>query len=179
MVRRIVFVVASFLTVAMLIAEPVAADPLTDEATFVAEINALRAARGVKPVEMNGALTDVARQWAYKMALDGGISHRSDLSVGAPSSWTFLGENVGLGVDVHSLHEAFIASPTHYANLVDPRFDSVGIGVVMVGSTMFVAQEFMQGGYQPVVTKTVVKAKKKPCRTRRCRRARARIRGRA
>lgn len=169
MIRRIVFVAVALLTANMLIAEPVGADPLLDEQAFVAKINELRAANGVRPLSTDPTLTNVARQWAYKMALDGHISHRRDLSVGAPRTWMFLGENVGQGLDVHSLHDMFVASPGHFANLVNPRFEAIGVGVVWVGSWMFVAEEFMQGGYQ------VTKIKKK-CHTRRCRRARSRYR---
>jgi uncharacterized protein YkwD len=181
-VRRVLTFIAALVTSIALVAEPVAADPVSDEHTFVAKINALRAAHGMRPVETNAALTNAARVWAYAMANDGYISHRRDLSVGAPSDWEFLGENVGVGGDVHSLHDAFVASPTHLANLLNPRFDSVGIGVVQVGSVLWVAQEFMQTGApvmtqsvaRPVIKKTTV-VKKKRCTTRRCRRARKRI----
>lgn len=173
MTRRLFFAALACVMSTLLIAEPVAADIVTDEQSFVARINAVRADAGVRPVDIDSTLTNVARRWAYKMALDGHISHRRDLSIGAPPTWMFLGENVGQGYDVQSLHDAFVASPTHYANLVNPRFESIGVGIVMVGSTMFVAQEFMQGGY-PVITQVV--AKKKKCTTRRCRRARSRLR---
>jgi hypothetical protein len=47
-----------------------------------------------------------------------------------------------------------VASPHHYENLVDPDFGYVGIGIAMSGSTMFVAEEFME--LMPVkVTATV------------------------
>ena len=172
MIRRVLFVAAAIVTSTTLVAEPVSADPISAEQTFVSRINSVRSAYGVRPLHVDPTLTSVARDWAYKMALDGHISHRRDLSIGAPQTWMFLGENVGQGWEAHSLHDAFAASQTHLANLVHPRFDSVGVGVVMVGSTMFVAQEFMQSGY-PVVTKA---KKLRKCQTRRCRRARARYR---
>ena len=49
-----------------------------------------------------------------------------------------------MGGSVDGLHNAFVASPHHYENLVDPAFTQVGIGIAMSGSTIFVAEEFMQ-----------------------------------
>ena len=179
MIRKFCFVALALLGAGMLTVEPVAADTLGDEYAFVAEINGLRSANGMAPLAVDPSLTAVARNWASNMAGSGYISHRSDLSAGVPSSWVFLGENVGVGGDVASLHNAFVASPTHLENLVNPRFTHVGIGIVQVGSTMWVAQEFMQAS-APAPARTVVKKSSRkrvrPCRTRRCRRARARHR---
>ena len=44
-------------------------------------------------------------------------------------NWTKLGENVGVGYDVDGLMQAFINSPSHYRNLVDPDWNYVGVGV--------------------------------------------------
>jgi len=64
-------------------------------------------------------------------------------------SWQKLGENVGVGPSVDSLTAAFIASPAHYRNLVDPSWDSMGVGVTIVNGTIYVAEEFMQGDPPP------------------------------
>jgi pyruvate/2-oxoglutarate dehydrogenase complex dihydrolipoamide acyltransferase (E2) component len=40
-----------------------------------------------------------------------------------------LGENVGVGGDVTSLMNAFVNSPAHYRNIVDPEFNYIGVGV--------------------------------------------------
>ena len=84
-----------------------------------------------------------ARDWAAGMAAAGKIWH-STLSDGITADWKKLGENVGMGGSVDGLHAAFVASPGHYANLVDPNFGHVGVGIVMSGKTIFVAEMFMQ-----------------------------------
>ncbi len=64
------------------------------------------------------------------MAAAGEISHRPDLHAGVSASWSAMGENVGQGSGVADLMVAFIDSPHHFANLVDPRFNRVGVGSV-------------------------------------------------
>ncbi|HVW33089.1 MAG TPA: CAP domain-containing protein [Acidimicrobiia bacterium] len=119
------------------------ADTVSDEASFVAKINDLRISQGLPALVVNDNLVAKARAWAAGMATAGKIWH-STLSDGITADWKKLGENVGMGGSVDGLHNAFVASPHHYENLVDPAFGFVGIGIAMSGSTIFVAEEFMQ-----------------------------------
>jgi len=131
-----------------------------DEQLFVAKLNDLRASKGLSRLAADARLTDVARAWSAKMAAANVMSHNPALSSQAPTDWVKLGENVGYGPSVSSLHDALVASPKHYANMVDPAFNSVGIGVVMSGSTTWVTQVFMQAPSLVVtnVVNTVVAA---------------------
>jgi len=114
------------------------------ESAFVDEINRFRSDQGLRELEVDESLTLAARDWARSMAVAGQISHAPDLGVGVAPGWKKLGENVGVGPDVVALHEAFRASPTHLANLVDPAFNIVAVGVVRDGSTIFTTHRFMQ-----------------------------------
>lgn len=116
---------------------------MREEVAFVADINALRASRGLPILELSTELVRKARRWAATMATARRIWH-SKLSVGISSNWRKLGENVGMGGSQPSLHAAFVASPRHLENLVDPAFRHVGIGVVHAGNVRFVSQVFMQ-----------------------------------
>jgi hypothetical protein len=140
--RKFVFGLILALGVALV---PVAAqaDTVSDEAAFVAKINGLRASKGLPALVVHENLVAKARSWAAGMAAAGKIWH-SVLSDGVTADWKKLGENVGMGGSVDGLHAAFVASPGHYANLVDPNFGHVGIGIVMSGKTIFVAEMFMQ-----------------------------------
>src|SRR4051812_7412920 len=152
-IRRLVLVLAVVFTAAMpLMTGTAHASDASDESAFIADINQLRASVGVGPLTPDSRLTDMARTWAGTMAAAGTIWHNPNLASQAPSGWSVLGENVGVGGSEPSLHAAFVASPHHYANLVDARFQQIGIGVVHVGGTMYVAEEFMKnaGGAQPV-----------------------------
>ena len=122
---------------------PAHADTVSDEAAFVAKINELRASKGLAPLQVNANLVAKARLWSAGMAAAGKIWH-SSLSEGVTENWKKLGENVGMGGSVDGLHRAFVNSPHHYENLVDPAFGHVGIGIVMNGSTIYVTQVFMQ-----------------------------------
>jgi uncharacterized protein YkwD len=118
-------------------------DPGSATADFVARINQLRASKGLTTLSVDGELTAQANQWAATMANAGRIFHASDLSVGISANWSKLGENVGVGGDTASLFQAFVNSPTHYANLVDPVYSRVGVGVVIAGGRMYTAHRFM------------------------------------
>jgi hypothetical protein len=119
------------------------ADTTSDEAAFVAKLNDLRSSKGLPPLQVNANLVAKARDWSAGMAAAGRIWH-STLSDGVTENWRKLGENVGMGGSVDGLHRAFVNSPHHYDNLVDPAFGHVGIGIVMKGSTIYVTQVFMQ-----------------------------------
>jgi hypothetical protein len=118
-------------------------DTVQIEAQFVAKINELRQSRGLNPLQVDGELTDQARAWAETMRQAGHIYHASDLSVGITSDWQKLGENVGVGGEVAALFDAFVASPKHFENLVDPAYTYVGVGVVWDGSRMYTTHRFM------------------------------------
>jgi hypothetical protein len=119
------------------------AGTLSDEAEFVARINDLRASKGLAPLQVNANLVAKARDWSAGMAAAGRIWH-STLSDGITEDWKKLGENVGMGGSVDGLHKAFVNSPHHYENLVDPAFGYVGIGITMNGNTIYVTEVFMQ-----------------------------------
>lgn len=119
------------------------------EAEFVALINELRADHGLAPLEVHGELTAKARDWSRTMAAEGDIWH-SDLPDGVTADWQRLGENVGMGGSVPALHQAFVDSPSHFENLVDPGFRHVGLGVTVdAEGTIFVSEVFMELASRP------------------------------
>jgi hypothetical protein len=137
------FVAAAFAAL-LLLAGPAHADTVSDQQQFVADINQLRASKGLGALTIDANLTNVALGWAQKMADDGNISHNPSLRDLITSNWYKLGENVGFGPTVDTVFRAFVNSPHHYANLIDPSFTHVGVGVVFRGTTMYTSHEFMQ-----------------------------------
>lgn len=154
----------SLTLIATVVAEPAAAaDTGVEELDFVAKLNELRASKGLAPLASKGALFDMARTWASRMEGAKGISHNPSLAAVGPAGWRRLGENVGMGYDVQGLHDAFIASPLHYRNMVDPAFDSVGVGVVHApDGQIFVTVNFMTTG-APAVTKAAPAKARRVC----------------
>ena len=164
--RKLVYGLILAFAVSALYPAAAQADTVSDEAAFVTKINELRASKGLGALQVNANLTDKARAWSAGMAAAGKIWH-STLSDGVTEDWKKLGENVGMGGSVDGLHRAFVNSPGHYANLVDPAFTHVGIGIVMGGSTIFVSEVFMQQMpvKQPAVTVTTPTTAPKPATT--------------
>jgi len=134
------------LTPAMSVLQATAAhaDPGSEEAQFLALTNQLRVSHGLNALASYGGLVSIARYWSGNMANAGAISHNMNLPNEVSGPWTKLGENVGTGWTVKSIQDAFVASPHHYENLVDPVFNYVGIGVVDSGGKIYVTVDFMQ-----------------------------------
>lgn len=114
------------------------------EAAFVADTNVIRAEHGVAELPIEPNLMAKARDWSATMAAAGKIWH-SDLRDGITIEWTRLGENVGKGGGVEALQAAFVDSPSHYQNLIDPDWEALGIGVTVdEHDTIYVAVEFVE-----------------------------------
>ena len=121
----------------------------TEEARreIVALLNETRAAEGLPPLQRDVVLEVKADTWAQHLRDTCDLRH-SRLSSGAPEGWLKLGENVGVGNTIPELHDAFLASPDHRANILDEVYDTVGVaavyGVCDGYTTLFVVTEFMQ-----------------------------------
>ena len=111
------------------------------EAEFVERTNAERSSRGVSKLRVASDLTDVARRHSAKMARESNLHHNPNLGSDV-SGWSRVGENVGRGGSVSSLHSALMDSEGHRRNILDKNFSEVGIGVVVNGSTIWVTQVF-------------------------------------
>jgi uncharacterized protein YkwD len=125
-------------------------NPTADEARFVLLINEERAKTGLPPLAVVPELVTVGQGWSAQMiAKNGGsdpcqVVHNPGFSASVKSNWRRLGENVGCGnADADFMHKAFVNSPPHYKNIVDPTYDSIGIGIVYDGDVMFVTEQFM------------------------------------
>ncbi len=100
------------------------ASPAGDLATAT---NSARVSAGLAPLSVNAQLSAVAQAWANKLAAASVLSHNPALQAQV-SNWTVLGENVGMAGDVPTVQAAFMASPHHKANILDPRYTQMGVG---------------------------------------------------
>jgi uncharacterized protein YkwD len=157
-VRRAVLAACAVLTLLAslaLLPAPHAGALDADGQDWLAKINGLRTSLGLGPLQLDGELTGLAQSWAEHMAATGTLSHTPNLASGVSSDWTKLGENVGFGPNNDLIWNGFLNSPKHYANLTDPAFTHVGIGVAWVGGTEWVVHRFMAvgdgggGSYEP------------------------------
>lgn len=146
---------------------PSPASALTsNEAKFVSLINQERKERDVPTLVVKSDLVAIARKHSARMAEDGTIYHNDNLRNEVGGNWWTAGENVGRGPSVESLHDAFMSSPGHKANILDKHYNQIGVGVVVKDDTIYVTEVFAG---RPTATKRVVvpssapeKAKPKP-----------------
>ncbi len=113
-----------------------AGDGLDDESAIHRMIDAARATEGSPLLHRDPRLDTVARAHADAMRRAGIVGH--DVGGGDPRArveaagiaFAATGENVARARSLAHAHRALWASPSHRENLLLPRFDSVGVGVV-------------------------------------------------
>src|SRR5664279_231839 len=138
----LVALASSGLLITAVLPAPPAAASVAEENAFVSLINADRAAAGARPLAAMGDLTTAARGWSAQMAPTGTIWHSTTWSTQF-SGYSAAAQNVGEGPeDVQGLHTAFMNSPEHRVNILNPVYSEVGIGVAMSGVTMYVTEDF-------------------------------------
>ena len=118
------------------------------ESEFVSLINSTRANNGLGSLQVDGGLQSHARNHTQAMIDNGGIFHSSsgELSAAAGSGWSRVGENVGKGQSPSSLHQAFMNSSGHAANILgDYNYVGVGTGTGSDGA-LYVTVVFMKKG---------------------------------
>jgi uncharacterized protein YkwD len=100
--------------------------------------NQLRASRGLGPVVPDATMTAFAQSWSVTMS-QSGFRHS-----GGPYA-----ENVGWYSGASSpeaaalgLHDAFLASPSHLANMVNPAWTTVGVGIHTDGTSWYITLVF-------------------------------------
>lgn len=150
-----VTVVAAVLLGGVLAVPAAAADPGA-EGDFVSRVNGARSGRGLGTLTTDSELTAIARRWSQRMANDNRLSHNPNLSREVTQDWEKLAENVGVGPSVEEIHNAFMNSAPHRANILDGALTHIGIGVVVDPSgQIWVTQVFMRlrgGGAAPPPT---------------------------
>lgn len=111
--------------------------------------NQERTSRGIRPLKWDGSLADAARQHAMKMAEQNVLSHQllGELDVAmrekdAGARITAAAENIAYGPNVAGIHTAWMHSPGHRRNLLNPQYNSVGIAVVQRGNLFWAVQDF-------------------------------------
>lgn len=113
------------------------------ESTNLTDLNEVRAAVGLGELVRTPELDAKAKAQADRMAKRSTIFHSSNLASGVPEGWSSIGENVALAGSVEEAQRALEASPGHYANMVNPIFNEVGIGVTVRNGITYVVQVFV------------------------------------
>ena len=147
---RVALVALLALLALPLLPRPAAAAEPGIEQEILQLMNAERGARGLAALASRGDLQAVARPWTDRMVSDGRLRHNPDLGAQAPADWTRIGENIGYGSDARHLHDMWMASSGHRANILG-AFNAVGIGVTRDGQgRVWATVDFMQGSPEKV-----------------------------
>ncbi len=114
----------------------------TQQWQAVSLVNRDRAGAGLPGLDVDMPLNQKAQAWANYLADSKGLAH-SDLADGPTPGWSRLGENVGYGASLEQVQDAFMNSPYHRGNILDPSYNSVGTGVAFDEDGMvYVVQVF-------------------------------------
>ena len=117
---------------------------------LVSAINGARAANGLPPLQVDARLTTAARGQSSYLASAGVLDHTGPDGASLSTRLArqgfhahMVGENLAAGMGPAATVSAWLASPGHRMNLLEPQFHRLGVGVVM-GS--------LQGMSAPFVT---------------------------
>jgi uncharacterized protein YkwD len=118
-----------------------------DEAVMLALLNEERAAAGLGRLDLDPALSAVARAHAVDMYTNGYFAHESpttgtpfDRMAAAGIRFGAAGENLAFAPGVERAHDGLMDSPGHRANILGANYARVGIGAVesRLHGTMYV-----------------------------------------
>jgi hypothetical protein len=121
------------------------------EAKVFAELNQAREEAGAPPLRLDANLTEAARRHSLLLEQNQKLSHQfpgepalSARLRAAGVYFTQSAENAGVNSDPDNITAMFVASPGHRVNMLNPAYNSVGIGVVQSGRSYWVTEDFAE-----------------------------------
>jgi uncharacterized protein YkwD len=132
------------------VAAPSAAlQPSSEEQLFFREANAERTARGLTAYKWDETLAAAARKHASLMAKTEELSHHlagepplDERAAQAGARFSSVGENIAIGPETLSIHDDWMRSPGHRANILNERFTALGVGVVEEKGEFYAVEDF-------------------------------------
>lgn len=129
---------------------PLLDSELQTEQQLLQLANQSRQQVGAPALTIDAGLSQAARIHALAMLTTRQLSHQFENELSLPqrlAAMTSLvldreGENVALDYDAVHGHEHLMLSPPHRANLLNPAFNVVGLGVVRSGDRLYIVQDF-------------------------------------
>ncbi len=113
-------------------------------------VNHEREKAGLSKLEWSDLAANAARQHARMLAEKNELSHQFTGEPSLPERlgatgvrFTSAAENVARTEHIEDVHLALMNSPGHRANILSPKYNSAGIGVVEEKGRIFVTQDFI------------------------------------
>ena len=115
----------------------------SSERSFAKKMNKARRSRGQRKMNLDPELSKAARVHTKEMLRKNLLYHTTTSNLRRRvTGWSTLGENVGVGYAVKSLHKAFMHSPAHRHNILHASFRYSGVGVARKRGRMWVTVIF-------------------------------------
>lgn len=121
------------------------------ERNLFESLNRERTAQGLPPQQWDEALANAAREHAVRMAQRNVLSHQlpgespvQDRAMRAGARFSLIAENIAVAPTPATIHSAWMQSPHHRENILDPELNAVGIAVVKGPDGLFAVQDFSQ-----------------------------------
>src|SRR5436190_3964640 len=102
-----------------------------NQVIVVGQVNRTRTNNRRRALPTNGLMNQRAMKWATHLVACQCLEHRAP-PFGTPAGWCGAAENVGRsgnGGTLGDVHNAFLNSPPHRANILDPDWTALGVGV--------------------------------------------------
>ena len=119
------------------------------EQYLLAAANQERAGQGLPPVRLDPVLAQASAFHARQMAAHEDISHQfnnepelAERGADAGAHFSLISENVGEAPTSVIIHNLWMQSPGHRANLLDPHVDTIGIAVVARNGQLYAVEDF-------------------------------------
>jgi uncharacterized protein YkwD len=119
------------------------------ENTLLEMANESRREAGLPPLQMSETLMQAARAHARVMVVHDQLSHQftGEASLGQRLAvlgvhYDHAGENIAYNFSAEKAAEAFMQSPPHRENLLDPQFDQAGIVALWSDGRLYVVEDF-------------------------------------
>lgn len=107
-----------------------------EESKMVSLVNQARMGQGLAPLSVNSQLTSLARQKSQDMVTNNYFSHTSptygspfQMMKNAGVTYSTAGENIAGAQTTESAHQNLMNSEGHRANILNPKFTEIGIGI--------------------------------------------------
>lgn len=126
--------------------------------------NQSRMQAGLGALKWDPNLAAAAMRHCQRMASEGEISHRyggepdlSQRAAAAGAHFSLIEENIAVGPNPEEIHQGWMHSPGHRANLLNADIDRTGIAVVAAQGVLFAVTDFSQA--VPVLTASQVESR--------------------
>jgi hypothetical protein len=119
------------------------------EQQLVQLINQERARAGLPSLKLDDRLTQAARAHTVLMVQAKTLSHQFPGEPSLPKRLAATNlrfnndaENVAYNYSVQETHDGLMHSPPHRANILSPKYNTVGVGVMRSGDVLWVTEDF-------------------------------------